>query len=118
MIVMKKKLIVVPLAIFIALAGCDGSSISSVEENHSSSISTIQNDELSEEHNLLVNKVLQRAEADGIQYNYDEMKPIVEEANGDLLVYFVFQNSNVVGGSPEARISKDSGEIIDIEYSR
>ena len=54
----------------------------------------------------------------GMPYNFDLMEPVIEDDGDSYIVYFTYINPNAFGGGPEALVSKNTGEIISLEFTQ
>ena len=102
---------------FLVVGSCGGSS-----SDNSDSVSETSQQSLlltEEEEMLYTNNVMQRSISDGAEYGFGKMTPVFSASdNGNVKVSWVYDDPNVKGGSPEATVSRTTGEIVRIIYTR
>ena len=70
------------------------------------------------EESALIDAVRDRTAADGASYDFDVMEPVFTEAEQTIELTFRYLDESTIGGAPLAVISRQSGEIVSIQYTR
>ena len=66
----------------------------------------------------ILNKIKQRSNDDGAQYQFDDLNPVFVQDGDTITVNFGFINPNTVGGTPVVEYSLAQNMITSIVYTQ
>jgi len=80
---------------------------------------TVFPEELSDQDKqTIIAAIVARTATDGASYDFDAMEATFVNNGEAIDITFVYLDPNVIGGSPNVKVSRQSGDIISIIYSR